>query len=338
MNRLSSRGYALLALLLVVFVSGSSFMIGALGNRQSQSMQQQSETLHQLALAKERLLAYAASSASLNQNAIGPGFFPCPDTNSTDADPQPDATCDSNAPLVGRLPQHIDLASQRYEFGNYNSGIDQQFWLIVAPRYVYHSTNSANQRRSYTRTHKTASYAEPYRLHLDGAGQFVAFIIAPGEALDTQNRTGSADNYANYLDGQNGANGFDYYSKYDANPSQFNDLIIGITHDEYMQVVGSSVATSIKNGLETYHATWNYYPVSSSSSTTFESQFNGNLTWLRRSSLGNGERWADTPNDVTWVRSTSDNDQGTLTFGGCTGITWFLNKDNESITRSGTAC
>jgi hypothetical protein len=337
MTRNDEKGYALLALLLVLFVSGSSLMINTMNNRQSSATQAQLELARELTLAKESLLAYAANSASLNQNTRGPGFFPCPDMNSSDGNPTPAATCNADVPLVGRLPEYVDLATSRYRFSDKYSGIDEQFWLIVAPRYVYHSTNDDSQRRSNRRTHRTETYAAPFRMHLDGGGDYVAFLIAPGAALPTQDREGGPDNYANYLDGQNGASNFDFFSSYDVNPEAFNDHIIGITHNEYMVTVGTTVARQIMEGLENYHSIYSSYPPSSSVNTTFESQFNSNLTWLRRSTLGNGERWADTPNNVTWVRY-ADNDQGDLRFAGCSGITWFVNKDANTLTRSGANC
>lgn len=337
MTRPDEQGYALLALLLVLFVSGSSLMINAMNNRQASAIQTQLELTRELLLAKESLLAYAANSASLNQNSIGPGFFPCPDMDTSDDNPQPAATCNADLPLVGRLPEYVDLSAARYRFSDRYSGIDQQFWLIVAPRYVYHSVNNASQRRSNRRTHKTETYAAPFRMHLDGSGDYVAFVIAPGEALPTQDRDGGPDNYANYLDGQNGASNFDFFSSYDVNPAAFNDHIIGITHDEYMVAVGTTVARQIMEGLENYHSIYSSYPPSSSINSTFETQFNSNFTWLRRSALGNGERWADTPNDVTWVRY-ADNDQGDLRFGGCNGIRWVLNRDANTLIRSGGSC
>lgn len=338
MTKRIEQGYVLLALLLLLFVSGSSLMISTIDNRQSTALVEQSELSRELLLAKESLLAYAANSASLNLDSIGPGFFPCPDMITSDSNPQPAATCDADLPLVGRLPEYVDLGGTRYRFNAKYSGIDEQFWLVVAPRYVYHSTNSASQRRSTRRTHKTETYSAPYRMKLDGSGDFVAFVIAPGEALNTQDRAGGADHYANYLDGQNGANNFNYYSSYDANPAAFNDQVIGITLDEYMQTVGSTVASHIMQGLESYHAANNYYPQSSQASSVFQNRFNSALTWLRASGLGNGERWADPPNDVTWVRSSSDNDRGDIEFGGCPGITWHLNRDDNTLTRNGDSC
>lgn len=338
MNKQIEQGYALLALLLGLFVSGSSLMISTISNRKSTALTKHSELTRELLQTKEALLAYAANSASINLDSIGPGFFPCPDTVTSDGDPQPATTCDSDLPVIGRLPEYLDIGGARYRFNDKYSGIDEQFWLVVAPRYVYHSTNSASQRRSNRRTHKTDSFAAPYRMQLDGSGDFVAFVIAPGEALSTQDREGGTDNYANYLDGQNGSSNFDYYSSYDANPAEFNDQIIGITLDEYMVVVGSTVARQIMQELESYHSSTNYYPPSSQYSSQFQNAFNSSPAWLRASGLGNGERWADPPNDVTWARSSSNNDEGDIQFGGCPGITWHLNRDNNTLTRNGESC
>jgi hypothetical protein len=325
-------GFALLLMLLLLFVGGSSVLLGALNNRQSIVQGQQEEVAYQLQQAKARLLAYAAASAQLSSNVMGPGFFPCPDMDSSNVERIPADSCDSDLPLLGRLPEYALHAGSRFAFNNSYSGIDQQFWLVVAPRYVYHSTNSASQRRSNRRTNKTAVYAAPLRLRLDGQGPYVAFLIAPGEALDTQDRVNGADNFSNYLDGGNGSSGFDYFSSNAANPAQFNDVIIGISLDEYMQVVGGVVANAIMAGLENYYNVNHELPASSTSgNTSFENVFNAALPWLRRNTLGNGERWADTPNNVLWIRSSLDDDQGTLTFGGYPDLCWYLNKDNNTV-------
>jgi len=328
----SHSGFALLLMLLLMFVGGSSVLLGTLNNRQSIFQGQQEEVAYQLQQAKASLLAYAAASAQLSGNAMGPGFFPCPDMDSSDGTPVSANSCDSDLPLLGRLPEYALHSGSRFTFNNSYSGIDQQFWLVVAPRYVYHSTNSASQRRSNRRTSKTATYAAPLRLRLDGQGTYVAFLIAPGEAVDTQDRLEGPDDFSNYLDGGNGSSGFDYFSSHAANPAQFNDLIIGINLDEYMQAVGGVVANAIMAGLESYHNLNGFLPVSSTSgNTSFEIVFNSALPWLRRNTLGNGERWADTPNNVSWIRSSLDDDQGTLTFGGYPDLCWYLNKDNNTV-------
>src|SRR5690606_12541056 len=111
MSRSRQDGYILLALLLVVFVTGSSLLLGSLNNRQQIANNQHTETLYQLLKAKEALLSFATNSATIfsNVSTRGPGYFPCPDTDGTDTNSEPSEPCNSNSPLVGRLPNFVEV-------------------------------------------------------------------------------------------------------------------------------------------------------------------------------------------------------------------------------------
>lgn len=298
-------GVILLLLMLVLFVAGSSVVIGALNNRQSAELARAREVRYQLEQAKAALLAYAASYAIFHDNTRGPGFFPCP---ADDATGQPQATCDANPnyPKLGRLPEYEILPSgSRYHFNDAFAGTDEQFWYVVHPRFTY-QTNSASNRRSRNRTslHGTpTAYALQHDLLLDGVPGYAALIIAPGPALATQDRLAAPNTPASYLDGENGiANSFTYYTSYPANPSQFNDQVIGITIDEVVSYIGIVAAREMRRVIESdfdHTATGGahaahpnaYLPTSSSA---FRRLFDNDLPWLRRTTTppANGERWA----------------------------------------------
>jgi hypothetical protein len=327
----------MLALVLVVFVSGSSLLLGALNNRQNAALLQQTELRYQMEQAKTALLAYAASSAQFSSHATGPGFFPCPDT---DNDGQPQSTCDSDSALLGRLPEYADIAGSRFGFNAEYAGIDRQFWYAVGPRYVYHSTTST-KRTSRSRVSTVSNEAVPYRLFLDGQSGYVAFIIAPGEELDTQDRGTGSNNYTDYLDGLNGASGFNYYTSYSSNPGQFNDRILGITLDEYMVYVGTAVAREMKPVVDAYYTAQGKYPYWSLFSSYFRNQFDDEHLWLRTDTsgtwVGNGERWSSL--GVIWSPASSYASTGTLTFNGCTGLSFtFTYGVADGVVRSGSGC
>lgn len=334
-NKRVQKGVIFLALVLVLFVTGGTVVLSVLNNRQTAVLAQQQELYYQMEQAKAALLAYAASNATFWSDARGPGFFPCPDT---DKEGIPDSSCDSDVALLGRLPEYEDIGSVHFRLNSTYATTDQQFWYVVGPRYVYHSTNDLYQNRSRNRTSNISVNATPYRLYLDNQSEYVAFIIAPGEELSTQDRAAGPTNYANYLDGQNGANGFYYTTSYPSNPELFNDQVIGITLDEYMKVVGTVAANGIKKGIDIYHA-GTAYPDDTTASSAFRNYFDNTdastLLWLDTDSTGadtNGERWG---NYVTWDRTS--NNTGTLYFTGCTGITYTLTYGG-SIVRSGTSC
>jgi type II secretory pathway pseudopilin PulG len=349
------QGVVLLLLMLVVFVAGSSVVIAALNNRQRLASAKRTEVLYQLEQAKAQLLAYAANYATLHDNTRGPGFFPCPDTDDPAFDDSgaADAQCDSDAPLIGRLPAYDDNGNTRFPFNDAYADIDQQPWLIVAPRYVYYSQNDA-RRRSDTRAFASSAStrASDYWLALDGTRRYVALLIAPGEALDMQDRARGRTNFRNYLDGRNGSDGFDFHSSYRENPQQFNDIVVGITVDEYMLHTGTAVARAMKTVLDAYHANVGEYPRRNRSSanytqadcgnTAFSNAFenatyNGTHRWLRDASAGNGntqEQWS-CRYGAYWTRANANT--GTLSFPGCAGLS-FTFTYRGGVARNGYGC
>lgn len=339
----------MLALLLMMVIGGSSLVLAGLGNRQSAYLLRQQEVHEQLAAAKAALLAYAANSASLNAGTRGAGFFPCPDTNN---DGLPEATCNSSttptAALIGRLPAYQDFSGSLFRFNDTYAGIDQQFWYAVGPRYLYDTATSAN-RRSRQRTSPT--YASSYWLTLDGTSEYVALIIAPGEALAAQDRVAGPTAVANYLEGNNGSSGFNFFTT-DGNgdPDTFNDLVIGITYDEYMVAVGATIARRVKTVVDAYAlANSGSYPsdsgsinstsCSTSSGTTFSNLFDSQEVWLRDASSSsngnNNERWA-CPSGIYWNRLSATN-TAELKFNGCSNIKFTLTYGG-GIVRSGSSC
>lgn len=347
----AQRGYIMLGLLLIMVIGGSSLVLAGLGNRQSVYQQQQQELHAQMMEAKATLLAYAANSAALNGGTRGPGFFPCPDT---DNDGQPQATCNSpaipTAGPIGRLPEYQDFSGSLFRFNDTYAGVDQQFWYVVGPRYVY-DTATTSYRRSRLRTSTT--YAAPYWLQLDDTSEYVALLIAPGEALASQDRVAGPTTIANYLEGNNGSDGFNFHTN-DGNgdTNTFNDQIVGITYDEYMVVVGAAVARRIKTEIDAYAlANDGIYPpdsgalestsCSSTLGTTFSDLFDSQEVWLRDRSVNNGnnsERWS-CPYSTYWNKTSTDPDTGVgeLMFNGCANLKFTLTY-NGGIVREGDGC
>ncbi|HEY0964041.1 MAG TPA: hypothetical protein VGE69_16955 [Pseudomonadales bacterium] len=368
------RGVILLLLMFVLFVAGSSVVIGALNNRQSVELARTREVHHQLERAKAELLAYAANYANFYDDARGPGFFPCPDTDDPQDDPDglPNYTgsnptlqhCTYSTAAVGRLPKIEIFSATSYRFNDTYADIDEQFWYVAAPRYLYSAT--ATDRRSYYRTYwdtstpTVASIASTRWLTLDGATGYVALIIAPGEVLPTQDRTAGLANYENYLDGSNGGDGYNFYTSYLNNPELFNDQVIGITLDEYMIHVGTAVAHKVKQGLDALYIQSPSIPKgypsninavipdtnsnicsSNALSDVFDGTNVGLLNppaWLRNNSPDEtGERWSCAEN-VYWKRDFSPNrHQGYLTFGGCPNIKFRI-VYGQPVKREGDTC
>lgn len=263
MTRSRQHGYVLLALLLVVFVSGSSLFLGSLNNRQQIANAQQSETVYQLMKAKEALLAFAANSATIYSDSWtpgGPGYFPCPDTDNNGV---AQSGCNSNQPVIGRLPEFVNiqmpppLPDKRYSLYQDQPGPTGRFWYVVAPRHVRHG--SASMRQSRHRTSAQAAEAN-LRMSLDGTGNHVALIIAPGEALLGQDRIASPNSLSSYLESQDSVDPFTFVSSNGTGPQVYNDVVVGITHDEYMEHMGATMSGIVKSRLSSYHEDNGTYP------------------------------------------------------------------------------
>jgi len=331
----SRRGFGLLAMMLVLIIVGSTFVLAGLNNRQSSYLQQQAELHKQMQIAKANLLAYAANSAALMSNARGPGFLPCPATPTTDPDNDgivSDVYGTDCTVTLGRLPTYVDIGGQKFYLNNYNAGIDQQFWYAVGIRYT---ESAPAYRRSYFRTSPIDSDSVAHRFTLDGTPGYVALIIAPGEALESQDRVSVSgrSSSTNYLEGGNGSSN-NYYTEYNANPSQFNDQVLGITLDEFILAVGPRVAASMKVQLDAYYlANSNQYPDPAAFTATMH---NSGIAWLDSSNVANDELWSTLATDITYVINPAKN-VATLYFSDCTNITFTLTY-GAGVTRSGASC
>jgi hypothetical protein len=358
------RGAALLLILLLLVVAGSTFALGALNSNPALRAREQRELYQQMQRAKESLLAYAAHSASVHAHTRGPGYLPCPDTTASDPDNdgvvRDDDSTDcagydsSSAPLLGRLPIAIDAAGNRFELSMRGIGVDQRFWYAVGNRYVAISSATAPAsalRNAIRRTSSTFADATSHRLTLDGMAGYVAVIIAPGEALASQNRAGGFDDHHNYLDGTNG-DGYTFVSSFPADPSAVNDRMLGITLDEYMDVVGLQVILDMKKELDAsavdgeYPSSSGYvdFPLqpSAGSQDEFQAVFYSvpsARSWLRSDAVspsvpGNGENWPD----FTYYQQLSPPTRAQLVIAGCTGMVYTIDLDVEGVTRSGDSC
>ncbi|MES2625948.1 MAG: hypothetical protein V4628_11770 [Pseudomonadota bacterium] len=299
-------------------------------------MRQQEELTTQMQLAKEALLAFAANSSSIYSNERGPGFFPCPDkTNSGAAD----ADCDSSSVNLGRLPEYVDVEDNKLFFNSYYSDTSGQFWYAVAPNYVYSAANE-NSRRAQNRT-SVDSLVSANRLTLDGTGDVVALIIAPGEPLAFQNRTAGLL-AVNFLEGENVGSDLNFSSGNGATTDTFNDRVIAITHNDVMQFIGMKAATEIKRLLDEDYESQSeprHYPgdpvTSLQTADEFHADFASVMTsnpWLTDDPAGNKEQWAT---DILYTLLLET--EASIQFKGCPNMSFKL-VYGGGITPTGKFC
>jgi hypothetical protein len=293
-TRARQRGVIFIALVLVLLVTGSTLLLGALNNQQSAAIDQQTEVSYQMEAAKQALIAYAKYAD--DQFIMSPGLLPCPDFDH-DEDGISDGDCNPSTEYIGRLPQYVEmpyytdddeLQRGRFYLNNAFAEIDQQFWYAVSPNFLHTSSGvlSVNSAQSGTLT-------------LDDATDIVAVIIAPGEALDDQYRELNSEDYAQYLEGGNGT-GPQFWTAYEENPEAFNDKVLAITRSEIRNsTTYEVVAEEIVDRLDDYHALCGYYPRSPRTNTcSWNFSINSNSLAFRN--------WVNAAgNPVTWIKETS---------------------------------
>lgn len=201
---------------------------------------------------KERLLEFAVFNPEIyatDTNNVpqplnripGPGFFPCPDS---DNDGISNTPCGVGAAYtIGRLPVSIRSRS----FVLLNSVKERELiWYAVDSRYVVQNSdfnNPPTQRFAPLNTNNPGGAA----LNLNNGAQpnVVAIIFYAGSALPGQN-TRVSDQVSDYLDGENADGDADFTQN--GNPASFNDVVVSISHAEWVAAVQSRVESE-KTGL-----------------------------------------------------------------------------------------
>jgi len=292
------QGAILLVLFFVLFVFGSTIFLSAT-NSGSLESRQRDEVRYQMELAKAALISYALNYETFNIDGDGdgdfddegPGHLPCPDFNN---DGISDNTCSNNHER-GRLPEYIVLPSgSHFSLNDYFSDIDQQFWYVVSDDF---------------REGRRVRLDRDPRFTIDGIQNYVAVIIAPGEALASQNRTNKTTT-ANYLESDNAIDDIEtFFNSNPADPDNFNDMVLGITWSEIMTAMALKTVQEIKTVLDMHHDTdyVGYEPLP-------DYPGNGSGFWdfpdtMARAALGNSYAppWQYTmPGDFDWYGRDTD--------------------------------
>jgi hypothetical protein len=318
----SQQGAALLIMMLLLFLVSMAVLLKGLGRKNTQ-LHQEIATSQALAQAKDALIAHAVTYADNYPptGGAGPGHLMCPDTDLPAFDVNglplppygsPNAPCGPNA--IGRLPHSVTLGlGNLYPLSDSGSGIDQQFWYAVSNVCIANPNGGVNN---------TFNSTTPGSLTLDGQGDVVAVIIAPGPPVTGQNRP--SVNAADYLEAGN-VSGPNFVSSYPANPNNFNDTVLSIRRSELMSPVTARVAEELKKYIDAYHVANSAYPPDQ---VTFAGAFAGAPPWLT------ANNWlAATTTTYTRISINS----ATLVFNGC-GITYTLTFGTTALGRSQPHC
>lgn len=277
------------ALILMMFILGfalAAFIIKTF-DTDSLKAQQEEKTMLALGQAKEALIAWSVSHPNW------PGIMPFPDRRETSSPPNYDGKSDcvtsglNQSHLIGMLPILGDSPCVSPQNG---LGL-QSYGVVNICESNATSCDPSGTRLWYAvsknliRTSGTASTpvinpgiintAGPWLRVLDQNGNLVsdrvaAVIIAPGPAISSQNRSGSAPLPNNYLDqitiGGTTYSNFDYDSDDedfiigDVTTGTFNDRLTYITIDELMASIELRVAAEAREALQRYQTSVGRFP------------------------------------------------------------------------------
>jgi type II secretory pathway pseudopilin PulG len=249
------RGMALLALLAVIMLGASWFLVSRLNlDSNLLAAANRSRNAEVLNRAKQALIGYiAAQAAKAGENR--PGAFPCPEApgNFNDAANEGSVSYPCTPPIVGRFPWRTLGLDKLVDVSG------EPLWYAVASGWAGASTVINSNCASYDAASTQACRSG--RLSVDGVvGDVVALIIAPGPAISvptsanctawTQTRpTTAPPDWRNYLECENATTPADATFATTGPGGSFNDQIVTITAAEIIPAVEAAIAHRIEREI-----------------------------------------------------------------------------------------
>ncbi len=268
----SQQGVVLLAFALILLI-GSSYLLTKTLNSDINYYDRRQESNNYLKQAEQALIGW-----SLN-HPDNPGMMLFPDRN-TDGDYDGNSDCTNfavnNALLSGRLPWRgqdnpcrapqtgLNIVSEDF--------IGQELWYAVSSNLVYESPEYPFVSTSLLNTNTNWITVRDQNGNV--ISDRVAFVlISPGVALPGQDRSAVAPDAVNFLDNvtvgginySNADNDQDFIiypdSDYTADTTDsFNDQLVFVTIDEFMDRLEQRVMNELSNILTTYHTVHGAFP------------------------------------------------------------------------------
>lgn len=302
----SQQGAALLLAIFIIGLAATAYVMHAF-NADLMRVQRQEKTAKVLSEAKEALIAWSVSHPVL------PGLMPYPDRS---GDGNYDGYSDCYATnvsfashfVVGRLPLFMSdpnclqpgkgLTVLNGVGGNWRDGAGERLWYQVSKN-LLHDYHTPGTLPSITPELLNTSTV-PWLVVRDSNGNILsdrvaAVIIAPGEPVGDQDRSGAAPAAREYLDRVVMGDGKVYknygYQDTATNPVQefiagahedtvrgndiryrdqtfdpyhFNDRLIYITIDELVAEIQKRVAGEVRKSLHIFYAQKGYFPYAGS--------------------------------------------------------------------------
>ena len=191
------------------------------------------------------LIEYSVNYPShYSETGAGPGHLPCPDIS---GDGSPALVC-SGAP-VGLLPVDFETSAKKnISFLSRQSQRSEPIWYVLSSAFRYNPVPSgAPDSATIVNSDSRGD------LSLDGEAEVIALLIAPGVALDGQNRDASLD-IGDFLEGEN-ADGDRVFAS-----GQGNDQVLAIRRSDLMPLVERRVLAAIRESMQGYQQEHGYLP------------------------------------------------------------------------------
>ena len=239
--RLAQAGYSLL-IIIVLLLSASITSMHLISLSSFEYDKPGSEVYAILNKAKKMLLAEAITpQTGRSIDAIRLGEFPCPDSNHDGILQVPDDFNGSRCKTYqGWMPWKTLNADRELNYFESDA-----IWYVLSRGY------------ENTSSHRILNSSTQPDLRFNNQ-DMVALLIYPGEARSYQNRDPGEDNFKQwneYLE-------YEYGSSEVINPeaSFSNDLVTGITHEEWKRMLAPQVLERISEDLNTYYQEKKTYP------------------------------------------------------------------------------
>lgn len=272
----TQRGAALLILMLILLISGSSVLFSLISGNNAR-FDREKKTLVVLEEAKVALLSYAASvnlsHAGCDASCRRPGDLPCPDTNN---DGTAETSCGNATGSTGQSARLGRLPWKTLGLDDLRDGDGNRLWYAVSNRFKQNAR--AFPLNSDTLGSLSIRDGSGNLLHDSTASSgAVAVVISAGTAItrqDTvvQSRISANENNsihfldnalgednADFVDG--GINGFIKGEMHDADGTTIlNDQLIVVSHSEIMNAIEPIVSVEVKNAVSSYKLAHAVYP------------------------------------------------------------------------------
>jgi hypothetical protein len=235
------RGVAAVAAILVLVIAASYMLVRSLNTGLEARLRDDAATHRALAAAKQALLGYAATFPEHSTStSAGPGRLPCPDYAYQGAS-DPVGSADSCS-LAAKTETGL-LPWRTLGLPPLVDGTGAPLWYAVSDNHRSNGSGVLNSDTAGT-------------LVVDGVGDVVAVVVAPGVALPGQSREpadmASLYNPHNYLEDDNATTGDSHFVTH--SNGAFDDEVVTITRGELMAAVEQRVLKDVARVLERYRA------------------------------------------------------------------------------------